>query len=145
MWNVLYPSSVEEIEHRSELLRQARETLYLFSFTKLIQVHILKEVKVVLKPSICLRGFIWWLLKVEMTTCGNLIPSGRKFSHRCSCPSVTLPEAHQPPSVMSANCVSLSCLGALLLLHTGQGAVAMASRRHHGGRGIWSSPKNFLF
>ena len=38
---------------------QASETLYLFSFTKLMQVHILEEVKVILKPSIWLGVFIW--------------------------------------------------------------------------------------
>ena len=104
---------------------------YLFSFTKLIQVSILEEVKVIFKPSICLQGFIWWLLKVEMTTHGTFIPSGRKFSHSCTYPSIVFPEAHQPPSVMSANCLSLSCPEALLVLHAGtvssQGAVAIAS------------------
>ena len=75
--------------------------------------------KVILKPSICLWGFIWWLLRVEMTTRATLIPSGRKLSHSCSCHYSTFPEAHHPPSVMSANCVSLSCLGAPLVLHSG--------------------------
>ena len=50
-------------------------------------------------------------LHLEMTTCGILIPSGRKSNHTCTSPFITLPEAHQPPSVMSANCVSLSCQG----------------------------------
>ena len=128
---------------------EASETLYLFSSTKQIQVGILEEVKVIFKPSICLLGFIWWLLRVEMTTHATSIPSGRKFSHSSSCPSITFPEAHQPLSVMSANCVSLSSLGAPLVLHastcSGQRAVAMASRIHHIGCGIRSSPDYLLF
>ena len=88
-------------------------------------------------------------LHLEMTTHGIFVPSGRKFSHSCTCPFITLPEPHQHPLVMSANCVSLSCLGAPLALHastlSSPGAVAMASRSHQNGCGIRSSQNNLLF